>query len=471
MSSLQERMQMATRRILGKAILTEKDINDMAREIRLSLLEADVNFQVVIKFVNSVKEKALGQNILKGLNPGQQVVKVVYEQLKETMGSNTIPIVYNQGKKTIIMVCGLQGSGKTTSIAKLAMLLRKNDHKKPLLIAGDIYRPAAIDQLITLGKQLNIEVYEEGQKDVLKIVKNGLKHADDNNYDLVIIDTAGRLHIDDKMMEELVEINKLANPSEILLTVDAMTGQDAANISKSFAEKLPLTGAILTKMDGDTRGGAALSVVEIANIPIKFMTSGEKLDTIEIFHPDRVANRILGMGDTLTLIEKVADSIDEDEALSMMEKLANDKFNYNDLLKQFKMMKKMGSMSKLIGFIPGIGKKVKEAMSQIDEKEFYKKTAIISSMTEEERKDPKIIEKNFKRRQRIANGSGMKLQDVNSLQDALKTQVKTMKQMMNMDEDKLKELQKDPSKMTTLAQNSTPKQKKGKGKNKGRFRY
>lgn len=468
MSSLADRMQMAMRRISGKAILNENDINQMMREVRLSLLEADVNFQVVKKFTEEVKEKALGEKILKGLNPSEQVVKVVFEELKKIMGETNEPIHYNSGM-TIIMVCGLQGSGKTTSIAKLATFLRKNDKKNPMLIAADIYRPAAIDQLKVLAKQINVPVYDEGQNNPVKVVENGLKLAQKNNHDLVIIDTAGRLHVDEKMMQELVEINQKFKPHEILLTVDAMTGQDAANISKSFSEQLPLTGAILTKLDGDTRGGAALSIREVAKIPIKFMTSGEKMDQIEVFHPERIANRILGMGDVLTLIEKTEQAISEDEAQSMMEKLANDTFNYNDLLKQFKMMKRMGSLSKLIGFIPGLGKNLKEIANNIDEETFYKQTVLINSMTEEERKNPKLVEKNFSRRQRIAKGSGMDLSDLNRLQEALSTQKQMMKKMMSMDEKELENIKKNPSSLASSMQSK--KKNKGKGKNKRGFRF
>ncbi|MFA6801648.1 MAG: signal recognition particle receptor subunit alpha, partial [Acholeplasmataceae bacterium] len=330
-TSLSTRLQMAMRRITGRGVLNEKDIDEMMREVRLSLLEADVNFRVVKTFIEHIKTQALGEKILQGLNPGQQVVKIVHEELKRVMGDESEGIQYNTSGITSIMTIGLQGSGKTTAIGKLAVFIRKAEKKKVLLIAADVYRPAAIEQLKTIGKQIEVEVYEEGLIDARKIVKNGLKYAKDNQFDVVIIDTAGRLHIDEKMMQELVDIKAIAEPKEILLTVDAMTGQDAANIAKSFHEQLNATGAILTKLDGDTRGGAALSIREVSGIPIKFSSSGEKMDSFEVFHPERMASRILGMGDVLTLIEKATESIDEDEAQNMMEKLMNNTFNYNDL--------------------------------------------------------------------------------------------------------------------------------------------
>ena len=302
MSSLADRMQMAMRRITGRGALNEKDIDEMMREVRLSLLEADVNFKVVRKFTADVKEKALGEEILKGLNPGQQVVKIVHDELKKIMGEEVVPIKYNPNGPTIILVIGLQGSGKTTSIGKLGVFTRKYDKKKPFFIAADIYRPAAIEQLKTLGKEVNIPVYEEGQKNPQIIVRNGIAAAKKEGADLIIIDTAGRLHIDDEMMQELIDLKTTFKPDEILLTVDAMTGQDAANIAKSFNDQLEATGAILTKLDGDTRGGAALSIREVADIPIKFMSSGEKMDTFEIFHPERMAQRILGMGDRKSVV-------------------------------------------------------------------------------------------------------------------------------------------------------------------------
>jgi signal recognition particle subunit SRP54 len=463
-NSLSSRLQMAMRRITGRGFLTEKDIDEMMREVRLSLLEADVNFKVVKQFINHVKEQAVGEKILKGLNPGQQVVKIVHDELKRVMGDEAEGIRYNINGITTIMTIGLQGTGKTTAIGKLGVYIRKAEKKKVLFIAADVYRPAAIDQLVTIGKQIDIEVYEEGLIDARTIVKNGLQYAKEHKFDVVIIDTAGRLHIDEYMMQELLDVKKIANPNEILLTVDAMTGQDAANVAKSFHDQLNATGAILTKMDGDTRGGAALSIKEVSGIPIKFSSTGEKMDAFEVFHPERMAQRILGMGDVLTLIEKATDAIDEDEAKNMMEKLMSDTFNYNDLLKQFKMIKRMGSMSKILGFMPGMGK-IKDAASNIDDKQFEKMGVLITSMTEKERKDPTLIDQSSRRRERIAKGAGMSVAELNRLRQALDAQKKMMKKMMHMDERQLESLSKNP---TQAFQNQ--KQKKGKGKGKGQFR-
>ena len=466
-NSLSDRLQMSMRRITGRGKLDEKEIEEMMREVRLSLLEADVNFKVVRSFTQNVKEQALGEKILKGLNPGQQVVKVVHEELKRVMGNETEDIRFKINGITTIMTIGLQGSGKTTAIGKLAVWIRKKEKKKVLLIAADVYRPAAIAQLQTIGKQIDIEVYQEGLIDARTIVKNGLKYAKEHKFDVVIIDTAGRLTIDEEMMQELKDVKEIAAPDEILLTVDAMMGQEAANIAKSFHDQIGATGAILTKMDGDTRGGAALSIREISQIPIKVSSSGEKMDSLEAFHPERMASRILGMGDVLTLIEQVTENIDEDEAKNLMDKMMSDDFNYNDLLKQFKMIKRMGSISKMLGFIPGLGSKLKEARSQIDDKQFDKMAVLIHSMTEEERKNPKLIDQSSKRRERISKGSGMQVADVNRLREALATQKKMVKTMANMDEKDLDKLQKDPS---ALMKN-TPQAKKGKGKGKGNFRY
>jgi|SRR5690554_3698 len=466
-NTLSSRLQMAVRRITGRGKLTEKDIDEMMREVRLSLLEADVNFRVVRQFTNAVKEQALGEKILKGLNPGQQVVKIVHDELKRVMGEENAPLVFENHGLTTFMTIGLQGSGKTTAIGKLGVYIRKQTKKKIMFIAADVYRPAAIDQLVTIGKQIDIFVYEEGLKDARTIVKNGLAYAKEQKYDLVIIDTAGRLHIDEEMMQELIDVKKIANPSEILLTVDAMTGQDAAQIAKSFHDQLSATGAILTKLDGDTRGGAALSIREVSGIPIKFSSSGETMDTFEPFHPERMASRILGMGDVLTLIDKAVENIDEEEAKNLMEKLMSDSFNYNDLLKQFKMIKRMGSISKLIGFIPGLGK-LRQAAGQIDDKQFDKLAVIINSMTNEERKEPKLINNSSTRRQRIAKGAGVSVSDVNNLRQSLESQKKMMKQMSNMSEEDIERISKDPSKLANRNQGQRPRV--GKGKGKGNFR-
>ncbi|MFA5560561.1 MAG: signal recognition particle protein [Acholeplasmataceae bacterium] len=463
-NSLSSRLQMAMRRLTGRGFLTEKDIDEMMREVRLSLLEADVNFKVVKQFIQNIKEQALGEKILKGLNPGQQVVKIVHEELKRVMGDQAEGLRFKAQGLSIFMTIGLQGSGKTTAIGKLGVYIRRIEKKKVLFIAADVYRPAAIDQLKTIGKQIDIEVFEQGLIDARKIVENGLKYARETGFDVVIIDTAGRLHIDEKMMQELVDIKAIAKPDEILLTVDAMTGQDAANIAKSFHEQLGSTGAILTKLDGDTRGGAALSIKEVSGIPIKFSSTGEKMDAFEVFHPDRMASRILGMGDVLTLIEKATESIDEDEAKNMMEKMMSDSFNYNDLLKQFKMIKRMGSIGKILGFIPGLGQ-LKQAASQVDDKQFDKMAVLISSMTDKERKNPRMIDESSRRRTRIAKGAGMSVADLNKLRQALDTQKQLMKKMQGMDEKDLETISKNPQAMM-----GKPKAKKGKGKNKGQFR-
>lgn len=465
-NSLSDRLQMAIRRISGRGKLTEKDIDEMMREVRLSLLEADVNFRVVREFTQRVKEQALGEKILKGLNPGQQVIKVVHEELKRIMGEEHSPLLFNESGITTYMTIGLQGSGKTTAIGKLGVYLRKETKKKILFIAADVYRPAAIDQLQTIGKQISIDVYEEGLKDARVIVENGLKYAKENNYEIVIIDTAGRLHIDEEMMQELIDVKKLANPEEILLTVDAMTGQDAAQIAKSFHDKLNASGAILTKLDGDTRGGAALSIREVSGIPIKFSSFGESMDTFEVFHPERMASRILGMGDVLTLIDKATEAIDEDEAKNMMERMMSDTFDYNDLLKQLKMIRRMGSISRIIGFIPGLGK-LRKAAGQIDDKQFDRLKVIIDSMTEEERKNPKLIDRSSSRRQRIAKGSGVSVSDVNNLRQSLEAQKKMVQKMSTMSEKDLEQLSKDPSK---LMENQGVRRSRGKGKGKGNFR-
>jgi len=469
--NLSNRLQMALRKVTGRSKLDEKDIDEMLKEVRISLLEADVNFKVVREFLACVKEQAYGEKILKGLNPGQQVVKIVREELKKTLGDETSEITFKENKTTVIMTVGLQGAGKTTAVAKMALYYRKKANKKPFLIAADIYRPAAIDQLVTLGKSIGVPVFEMGTKEKAEtIVKNGLKEAQNGGYDLVIIDTAGRLHIDETLMKELENVQQIAHPDETLLTVDAMTGQDAVNIAKSFNDQLKLTGCILTKMDGDTRGGAALSIKHITGIPIKLMSTGEKLDQLEIFHPDRLADRILGMGDVLSLIDTVTENVDEDEMMNMTEKLMSGKFNYNDLLKQFKMIKRMGSISKILGFLPGM-KQIKQAASQIDsDKAFQVLEEIIGSMTEEERKNPQLINTSASRRERIARGSGHTVMEVNKLREALDQQVKTMKKMQGMSEEDMQKMAIN-MKNGNMAGMQNQTYKKGKGKGKGNFRF
>ena len=469
--SLSSRLQMGLRRITGKGKLNETDIDEMLREVRLSLLEADVNYKVVKKFLANIKEKALGENILKGLNPGQQVVKVVREELKRTLGDEAVELNIKKSGTTVVMAVGLQGAGKTTAVGKMALFYRKKLKKKPLLIAADIYRPAAVDQLVTLGKSIDVPVFEMGTKvSAEKIVTEGLKFAHENGYDLVFIDTAGRLQINEELMKELQNVKEIARPDEILLTVDAMAGQDAVNVALAFHKDLDITGCILTKLDGDTRGGAALSIKEMTGIPIKIMSTGEKLDAMEIFYPDRLADRILGMGDVLTLIDTVTENIDEDEMKTAAERMMSSSFNYNDLLKQFKMIKRMGSLSKIMGFLPGMGQ-MKQAINNVDDRAFDKIEAIIYSMTEEERKHPELIDKDFKRRDRIAKGSGRSIQEVNKLRQTLDVMKKQMKQMRNMDSSSMKRMasQAQNGNLSGLAGNV--KAKKGKGKGKGSFRF
>ena len=468
--SLSSRLQMGLRRLTGKGKLNENDIDEMLREVRLSLLEADVNYKVVKKFLANVKEQAMGEKILKGLNPGQQVVKIVREELKKTLGDEAVELNFKSSGMTVVMAVGLQGAGKTTAVGKMALFYRKKLKKKPFLIAADIYRPAAVDQLVTLGKSINVPVFEMGTKvSAEKIVTEGLKRAREEGCDFVLIDTAGRLQINEELMQELKNVKEIAHPDEILLTVDAMAGQDAVNVALAFHKDLDITGVILTKLDGDTRGGAALSIKEMTGIPIKIMSTGEKLDAMEIFYPDRLADRILGMGDVLSLIDTVTENIDEDEMKSMAEKMMSSSYNYNDLLKQFKMIKKMGSLSKILGFLPGMGQ-MKQAINQVDDKAFDKVEAIIYSMTEEERKHPELIDKDFKRRDRIAKGSGRSIQEVNKLRQSLEQMKSQMKKMSNMSETDMKRMQSQVKNGNYSGLSSTHVSK-GKGKGKGNFRY
>ena len=467
--NLSSRLQMGLRRLTGKGKLNETDIDEMLREVRLSLLEADVNYKVVKKFLANIKEQALGENILKGLNPGQQVVKIVREELRKTLGSDAVELTMASSGMTVVMAVGLQGAGKTTAVGKMALFYRKKLKKKPMLIAADIYRPAAVDQLVTLGKQIDVPVFEMGTKvSAEKIVTEGLKQAKELGCNLVFIDTAGRLEINDDLMKELENISKIANPHEILLTVDAMAGQNAVNVALAFHQRLNITGCILTKLDGDTRGGAALSIKEMTGIPIKIMSTGEKMDAMEIFYPDRLADRILGMGDVLSLIDTVTENIDEDEMKSMADKMMSNTFNYNDMLKQFKMVKRMGSISKILGFLPGMGQ-IKNQINNIDDDAFGKVECIIYSMTEKERRNPELIDRDYKRRERIAKGSGRSIQEVNKLRESLASMKKAMKQMSGMSENDAKRMQ---AQMKTGNFSGMPQQKvkKGKGKNKGAFR-
>lgn len=393
-----------------KGKLTDLEIKQAMREIRIALLEADVNFQVVRDFINRVSEKASGEDILKGLNSTQQVIKIVNDELIALMGSTHSKLVVADRPPTIIMMCGLQGAGKTTMCGKLAGMLKKQN-KKVMLAACDVYRPAAIKQLQVVGGKVNVPVFEEGQINPVKIAKDALDEAKRQGADVLIIDTAGRLHIDEQLMEELQKIKAEVNPDEILLVVDSMTGQDAVNVAETFNQKLDITGVIITKLDGDTRGGAALSIKAVTGKPIKFVGSGEKMEDIEPFYPDRMASRILGMGDVLTLIEKAQEAFSEEEALKLQKKMKTNSFTLQDYLNQLESVKKMGGIGKLMSMVPGLGGKVNE--DDIDESKIIKTKAIILSMTPEERNNPDIIKAS--RRKRIAAGSGTSIQDVNQL--------------------------------------------------------
>lgn len=393
-----------------KGKLTDLEIKQAMREIRIALLEADVNFQVVRDFINRVSEKASGEDILKGLNSTQQVIKIVNDELIALMGSTHSKLAVADRPPTIIMMCGLQGAGKTTMCGKLAGMLKKQN-KKVLLAACDVYRPAAIKQLQVVGGKVNVPVFEEGQINPVKIAKDALDEAKKQGTDVLIIDTAGRLHIDEQLMEELQKIKAEVNPNEILLVVDSMTGQDAVNVAETFNQKLDITGVIITKLDGDTRGGAALSIKAVTGKPIKFVGSGEKMEDIEPFYPDRMASRILGMGDVLTLIEKAQEAFSEEEALKLQKKMKTNSFTLQDYLNQLESVKKMGGIGKLMSMVPGLGGKVNE--DDIDESKIIKTKAIILSMTPEERNNPDIIKAS--RRKRIAAGSGTSIQDVNQL--------------------------------------------------------
>ena len=422
--NLSDRLQGIAHKIKGYGKITEDNISEMMREIRLSLLEADVNYKVVKEFTNTVKEKALGTEVANSISPGDLFVKIVRDELQNLLGGENVPIK-TDGNPTITMLVGLQGSGKTTTIGKLANLLRKKYKKKPLLVACDVYRPAAIDQLIQIGKELNIEVYSEGKVNPVDIARNGVKYAKDNGFDYVLIDTAGRLHIDNELMDELDNIVREVNPHEILLIIDAMMGQDAINVITGFNDKLSLTGVILTKLDGDTRGGVALSVRHLTNIPIKYIGISEKMDGLTEFYPDRMANRIIGMGDVISLVEKVQNEIDEKEAEKLAKKMKKGNFDLEDFLSQLNQIKKLGPLENLIKLIPG-AKKMGLNNVNIDPKQMKHIEAIILSMTKEERQNPNILKAN--RKQRIAKGSGRTVTEVN----ALLNQFEQMKQMMKM---------------------------------------
>ena len=425
--NLSDRLQDVVHKIKGYGKITEENISEMMREIRLSLLEADVNYKVVKEFTNNVKEKALGEEVNKSLNPGELFVKIVKDELTELLGGENTPLNVS-GNPATLMLVGLQGSGKTTTIGKLANYLRKNNKKKPLLVACDVYRPAAIDQLKQIGKELNIEVYSEGKGNPVEISKNAIKYAKDNGYDYVLIDTAGRLQIDESLMEELDSIQEEVNPDETILVIDSMMGQDAINVINGFNDKIKLSGVILTKLDGDTRGGVALSVKHLTNLPIKFIGVSEKMDGLTPFYPERMASRILGMGDILSIVEKVQDEIDEKEAEKTAKKMMKGNFDLEDFLNQLNQIKKLGPLENILKLLPG-AKKMGLNKVNIDPKIMKRTEAIVLSMTPEERRNPSILKAS--RKKRIADGSGTTVTDVNRLLNQFEDMKKMMKMMSN----------------------------------------
>lgn len=428
--SLADKLQQTFKKLRGRGKLSESDVSEALREVRMALLEADVNFKVAKEFVARVKERAVGQEVLGSLTPAQHVIKIVNDELTELLGGTQSRITISSRPPTVIMLVGLQGAGKTTTAGKLANLLRKQN-KKPLLVAGDIYRPAAIKQLQVLGEQLDIPVFTLGDKESpVTIAEKAIQHANAYARDVVIIDTAGRLHINEELMDELKSIKKTVKPHEILLVVDAMTGQDAVNVAESFNEALGIDGVILTKLDGDARGGAALSIKSVTGRPIKFAGMGEKLDALETFHPDRMASRILGMGDVLSLIEKAQTSINLEQAQEMEKKLRKDSFTLDDFLDQLQQVRKLGPLDQILGMLPGMGNLKKLQGMEFDEKELKRVEAVIQSMTKKERRDPSII--NGSRRKRIASGSGTKVQDVNRLLKQFAEARKMMKKFQEM---------------------------------------
>ncbi len=425
--SLSEKLNHAFSKIIHRGKLTELEIKDAMREVKIALLEADVNYLVVKKFIASVSEKAVGDEVMKSLTPAQQVIKIVNEELTNLMGSTNQKLNVASKPPTVIMMCGLQGAGKTTMCAKLAYHLKKSG-KRPLLVACDVYRPAAINQLQVVGKQAGAEVFERGTANPVKTSKEAINYAIKQGYDTVIIDTAGRLHINEELMKELVNIKKETEPTEILLTVDAMTGQDAVTVAEEFNNRLDITGVILTKLDGDTRGGAALSIRSITGKPIKFCGVGEKIGDLEPFYPDRIASRILGMGDVLTLIERAQEAVSEEQAKELEKKFRQNSFNFEDYLVQMENLQKMGNMKDLLAMIPGLGSKIK-SMPDIDENVFKKNKAIIQSMTVKERRNPEILKASHKKR--IAQGSGTGIQDVNALLKQMEQSKELLKQLKN----------------------------------------
>lgn len=431
--NLSDRLERAFKIIKGQGYITEINVAETMKEVRKALLDADVSYKIAKEFTDNVKKKALGMNVLKAVSPSQLMVKITYDELIELMGRDAIDINI-KSNPSIILMAGLQGSGKTTHAAKLANLLKTKRGKKPLLVAGDVYRPAAIDQLKVLGEQIGVTVYtEDGCKEPVKIAQNGVKYAKEYGYDVVLVDTAGRLAVDQEMMDEIGNIKDAVNPHEILFVVDAMTGQDAVNTAKAFNDKLNFDGVILTKMDGDTRGGAALTIKSVVNKPIKFIGTGEKMEALSVFHPDRLAERILGMGDIRSFVEKAQDQFDQEEAAKLQKKLAKNEFDFNDFMAQIQQIKKMGNVKDLMSMIPGMGKLVKNM--DLDDNAFKSVEVIIQSMTPQERAHPDII--NGSRRRRIANGSGSDIQDVNRL---LKQFEETRKMMKMVNSGKAKNL-------------------------------
>jgi len=423
--NLSERLEQSFKILKGQGTISEINVAETLKDVRRALLDADVNFKIAKNFTDTVKEKALGQDVLNAVKPGQMMVKIVHDELAELMGGQTTEINL-KGNPTVILISGLQGSGKTTFSGKLANHLKSKKQRFPLLVACDVYRPAAIDQLKVLGEQINVPVYtEEDSKDPVKIAKNAIKQAKKDGQNLVIVDTAGRLAIDEQMMNEIAAIKKAIDPEETLFVVDAMTGQDAVNTAKEFNDRLDFDGVVLTKLDGDTRGGAALSIRSVVNKPIKFIGSGEKLDAIDVFHPDRMADRILGMGDVVSLVEKAQEQYDQEEARKLSKKIAKNQFDFDDFLSQIAQIKKMGNLKDLAGMIPGMGKLMKKV--DIDDDAFQGIEAIIKSMTPEERANPKVL--NGSRRKRIASGSGNDIQEVNRLVKQFDETKKMMKMM------------------------------------------
>lgn len=432
---LADRLQSTIKKITGKGKVSEQDVKEMAREVRLALLEADVNFRVVKDLINRIKERAVGQEVMDSLTPGQQVIKVVKDELTNLMGKEQSKIAVSDRPPTVIMMVGLQGAGKTTTTGKLANHLRKNHNRNPMLVACDVYRPAAINQLETLGKQLNMPVFSMGtETNPVEIAEKAIEKAKEDHNDYVIIDTAGRLHIDNDLMDELDNIKKMASPDEIFLVVDSMTGQDAVNVAESFNEQLDISGVVLTKLDGDTRGGAALSIKAVTDKPIKFAGMGEKLDEFEPFHPDRMASRILGMGDVLTLIEKAQTDVNEKQAKELEEKMRTMSFTFDDFLDQMDQVKNMGPLDELMAMIPGANKMKGLKNAQIDEHQIGQIEAIIKSMTKHERQNPNVM--NASRKKRIAKGSGTNVSQVNRLLKQFNEMKKMMKQMTNMQKGK-----------------------------------